>query len=178
MTTATLTPPARQREELAAQLEDGIATLRDSEQFQRWLDVASKFHGYSFSNQVLIGIQCPNASRVAGFKAWQSMGRQVLRGEKAIKILAPTFFRKDCTCAGDCDCPSSAVRFRSVSVFDISQTDGEPLPEIANLLTGDGLGLVERLEALAVAEGLTIDRNPDNARNGANGWYSRTRKLI
>lgn len=178
MTTATLTRPDQKREELADKLEQGVAALRDSEQFHRWLDTASKFHSYSFGNQLLIGMQRPDASQVAGFRAWQGMGRQVRKGEHAIKILAPTFFRKGCACSGDCDCPSSAVRFRSVCVFDVSQTAGEPLPEIVSLLTGEGLGLPERLEALAKAEGLKVDRDPDNARNGASGWYSRSRALI
>ena len=178
MTTATLTPPAQKREALAARLEEGIAKLRDSGEFQRWLDTAARFHTYSWGNQLLISLQRPDASQVMGYSGWKQVGRQVCRGEKAIKILAPTFFRKSCRCSGDCDCPSNAVRFRSVNVFALEQTDGEPLPEIVTLLTGDGLGLPQRLEALAVAEGLTIDRDPDNARNGANGWYSRTRKLI
>ncbi len=173
MTTSTLSRPQQKREELAAQLEQGVAALRESDRFKAWLDAASKFHSYSFGNQILIGMQRPDASRVAGYRAWQGMGRQVLRGEKAIKILAPTFFRKGCNCAGACECRATeAVRFRSVSVFDVEQTSGEPLPEIVTLLTGDGLGLPQRLEAIATAEGLTVNRDPDNARNGANGYYT------
>lgn len=179
MSTATLSRPQQKREELTAQLEQGVAALRESQHFQHWLDTASKFHSYSFGNQILIGMQRPDASRVAGYRAWQGMGRQVLKGEKAIKILAPTFFRKGCNCAGDCECRATeAVRFRSVSVFDIEQTDGEALPEIVTLLTGDGLGMPEQLMNLAKAEGLTVDRDPTNAQNGANGWYSRERSLI
>ncbi len=179
MTTSTLSRPRQKREELTAQLEQGVAALRESDRFQRWLDTASRFHSYSFGNQILIGIQRPDASRVAGYRAWQGMGRQVLKGEKAIKILAPTFFRKGCNCGDACECRATeAVRFRSVSVFDVEQTTGEPLPEIVTLLTGDGLGLPERLEAIATAEGLTVDRDPANAQNGANGWYSRERALI
>ena len=179
MTNPTLSRPEQKREELAAQLEQGVAALRDSEEFKRYLDVAARFHSYSFGNQILIGMQRPDASRVAGYRAWQGMGRQVLKGEKAIKILAPTFFRKGCNCAGDCECRATeAVRFRSVSVFDIAQTDGDALPEIVGLLSGDGLGLTPALETLARAEGLTVDRDPANAQNGANGWYSRERALI
>ncbi len=179
MTSTTLSRPNQKREELAAKLEQGVAALRDSEEFKRYLDVAARFHSYSFGNQILIGMQRPDASRVAGYRAWQGMGRQVLKGEKAIKILAPRFFRKACNCAGSCECKATeAVRFRSVSVFDIAQTDGEALPEIVSLLTGDGLGLTPALETLARAEGLTVDRDPANAQNGANGWYSRDRSLI
>ena len=179
MSTSTLSRPEQKREELAAQLEEGVAALRDSEEFRRYLDVAARFHSYSWGNQLLIGLQRPDASRVAGYRAWQGMGRQVLKGEKAIKILAPTFFRKACNCAGDCECRATeAVRFRSVSVFDIAQTDGDALPEIVTLLSGDGLGLTPALETLARAEGLTVDRDPANTQNGANGWYSRDRSLI
>ena len=173
MTTSTLSRPQQKREELTAQLEQGVAALRESEHFQHWLDTAARFHSYSFGNQILIGMQRPDASRVAGYRAWQGMGRQVLKGEEAIKILAPTFFRKGCNCTGACECRATeAVRFRSVSVFDIAQTYGEELPEIVALLTGDGLGLPQRLEAIAEAEGLTVSRDPDNARNGANGYYT------
>ena len=179
MTTATLSPPAQKREELTAQLESGVAALRDSEEFRRYLDVAARFHSYSWGNQLLIGIQRPDATRVAGYRAWQGMGRQVLKGEKAIKILAPTFFRKACNCQRECDCRATeAVRFRSVSVFDIAQTDGDALPEIVTLLSGDGKGLTPALETLARAEGLTVDRDPGLAQNGANGFYSRERQLI
>ena len=179
MSTATLSRPRQKREELAAQLEQGVAALRDSEHFQHWLDTAARFHSYSWGNQLLIGIQRPAASRVAGYRAWQGMGRQVLKGEKAIKILAPTFFRKGCNCAGDCECRATeAVRFRSVSVFDIAQTDGEALPEIVTLVSGNGKGLTPALETLARTEGLTVDRDPANSQNGANGWYSHERSLI
>ena len=178
MTTSTLSRPRQKREELTAQLEQGVAALRESEEFIRYLDVAARFHRYSFGNQILIGMQRPDASRVAGYRAWQGMGRQVRKGQKAIKILAPTFFRKGCNCTGDCECRvTEAVRFRSVAVFDIEQTHGKALPEIVTLLTGDGLGLPQRLEAIATAEGLTVDRDPDKA-NGANGFYSRERALI
>ncbi len=180
MSTSTTLPRTHQkREELTAQLEAGVAALRESGEYQHWLDTAARFHHYSFGNQILIGMQRPDASRVAGYRAWQGMGRQVLKGEKAIKILAPTFFRKACNCRSECECRATeAVRFRSVSVFDIAQTDGDTLPEIVTLLSGDGLGLTPALETLATAEGLTVSRDPDMARNGANGFYSRERQLI
>ncbi len=179
MTTATVPRPQQKREELTAQLEQGVAALRESDEYRHWLDTAARFHQYSWGNQLLISIQRPDASRVAGYRAWQGMGRQVCNGQKGIRILAPTFFRKGCNCGDACECRANeAVRFRSVSVFDIEQTDGAALPEIVTLLAGDGLGLPQRLEALADAEGLTVDRDPANARNGANGWYSRDRALI
>ncbi len=179
MSTPTLSPPSHKREELTAKLEAGVAALRESGEYQRWLDTAARFHSYSFGNQILIGIQRPDASRVAGFHAWKGLGRHVLKGEHGIRILAPTRFRKTCECGDACDCRATeAVRFRSVSVFDVGQTDGKALPEIVTLLAGDGRGLTPALQALATAEGLTVDRDPANGHNGANGWYSRDRALI
>ena len=179
MTVSIVPPTPQKREELTAQLEAGVAALRESGEYQRWLDTAARFHSYSWGNQLLISIQRPDASRVAGYRAWRDMGRQVCKGQKAIKILAPTFFRKGCDCGDACECRATeAVRFRSVSVFDVAQTDGAALPEIVTLLAGDGLGLTPALAALASAEGLAVDRDPANARNGANGYYSRDRALI
>ena len=89
MTTSTLSRPQQKREELADKLAQGVAALRDSEDFKRYLDVAARFHSYSFGNQILIGMQCPDASRVAGYRTWQGMGRQVRKGERGIRILAP-----------------------------------------------------------------------------------------
>ena len=89
MTTSTLSRPQQKREELADKLAQGVAALRDSEEFKRYLDVAARFHSYSFGNQILIGMQYPDASRVAGYKTWQGMGRQVRKGENGIRILAP-----------------------------------------------------------------------------------------
>ena len=180
MTTPTLSRTHQQREELTAQLEAGVAALRESGEYQRWLDTAARFHSYSWGNQLLISIQRPDATRVAGFHAWKGLGRHVLKGEHGIRILAPTRFQKTCECGDACDCRATgeAIGFRTVSVFDVAQTDGAALPEIVTLLAGDGLGLTPALAALATAEGLTVDRDPANARNGANGYYSRDRALI
>jgi len=181
MTSTTLSRSQEKREEVTAQLEAGVKALRESERFQAWLDTASKFHAYSWGNQLLIAIQRPDASRVAGFQTWKDLGRHVVKGEKGIRILAPTRFRKECECSDRCKCPGQAVGFRTVCVFDVAQTDGKPLPEIVSELEGDATGLPETLEELAKAEGLTVDRNPDTGRRapaGANGFYSRDRRLI
>ena len=77
-------------------LEQGIKDLTSSERWTAWLESAAKFHHYSFGNQLLIALQRPDASRVAGFRAWQELGRQVLKGEHGIRILAPMLLtRKD-----------------------------------------------------------------------------------
>ena len=174
MTTSTLSRPQQKREELAAQLEQGVAALRDSEQFKRYLDVAARFHTYSFGNQILIGMQCPVASRVAGYKTWQGMGRQVRKGEKGIRILAPRPWKehRDGCARGKCECPDGGVGFASVSVFDVSQTDGDDLPELCADLAGDDAGLLAGLADIATAEGLEIDTTPDHAHGTAHGYYT------
>src|SRR4029077_18835414 len=80
---------SNRRDEILAALTDGIAQLTSSGKWQEWLTTQSKFHHYSFRNTLLIMIQRPDATRVAGFRAWQLLGRQVRKGEKAIWILAP-----------------------------------------------------------------------------------------
>src|SRR4051812_22390736 len=74
-------------ERLAQQLQEGVASFQSSDDFKRWLRVASRFHTYSLNNQLLILFQFPTATRVAGYRTWQSLGRQVKRGEKGINIL-------------------------------------------------------------------------------------------
>src|SRR4051812_30268930 len=75
--------------QLVKQLEEGVASIQSSEDFKRWLSVASRFHTYSLNNQLLILFQFPGATRVAGYRTWQSLGRQVVKGAKGISILAP-----------------------------------------------------------------------------------------
>ena len=174
MTTSTLSRPQQKREELADKLAQGVAALRDSAEFQRYLNVAARFHSYSFGNQILIGMQCPDASRVAGYKTWQSTGRQVRKGERGIRILAPRPWKehRDGCARGKCDCPDGGVGFTSVSVFDVSQTDGDDLPAITTDLAGDDAGLWAGLAEIATAENLEIDTTPDHAHGTAHGYYS------
>lgn len=109
-----------QLKELGAKLEE----LKTTEGWKAWLRTASYFHEYSMGNCVLIWSQRPAATRVAGYKAWQKMGRQVNKGERGIRIMAPMMIVDR---SGDED--AHILRFRAVSVFDIAQTSGDPLPE-------------------------------------------------
>jgi len=97
-----------------------------SERLTSFLDMLAKFHGYSFGNVMLIHRQRPDATHVAGYHAWQQLGRQVRKGEKGITIIAPMVFRKDESAD---DQTERSIRFKAVNVFDVSQTDGEPLPK-------------------------------------------------
>jgi predicted nucleic acid-binding Zn ribbon protein len=144
-------------EAVMKQLKNGVEGIQDSYQFRLFLTTMSKFHDYSIGNQILIMMQEPNATHVAGFVTWKELGRWVKKGGKSISILAPRFPPRP-TCpkcgakvpkgAGFClKCGASVEEgeievapayFIVVSIFDISQTDGKPLPEFeVPVLTGE-----------------------------------------
>jgi hypothetical protein len=117
--------------ELTAHIEQTLESLavltgeaQQSEQFIEYFKSASRFHSYSLGNIMLILWQKPAATHVAGYHAWQKMNRYVRKGEKGIAILAP------CAYSDKADITKTRIFFKTVWVFDISQTDGEPLPEI------------------------------------------------
>lgn len=166
----------RQRE-LTQELERGFVAVRDSERFKHYLSTIARFHDYSMCNCLLIWAQRPDATRVAGFQTWRGMGRYVKRGEKGIRIMAPMPWRRVEDVDGEEEVTAEGCSFKAVSVFDLSQTDGEGLPTIADDLAGDDAGLFDRLAVLATTEGLSIDRTPGRG-NGSNGFYARDRKLI
>src|SRR5713226_9007265 len=107
-------------------LAEAVARMADSETFGAWLRARAAFHDYSFGNVCLIVSQRPDATQVAGYKTWQRLGRQVRKGEHGIRILAPCVVKRE-TNTGE---EARAMFFRTVSVFDVAQTDGEPLPEL------------------------------------------------
>jgi hypothetical protein len=162
-------------EDLQAQIERGVAELVEGEDWRRWLEVAARFPRYSFRNTLLIRMQCPSASAVMGYRAWQALGRQVRAGERGIRILAPCVYKRD----DDPDEPTCVLRgFKAASVFDVSQTEGEPLPRPAavTLLEGDApAGLWDALAGQVVGEGFTLERSelPGTA-NGTTDFGART----
>src|SRR5262249_15236013 len=118
------------RERLAA----AVDALVSSDQWTAWLESRARFHDYSFGNIMLIAFQRPDATQVAGYKAWQSMGRQVRKGEHGIAILAPIVRRVKDEETGKYqdardDAGQRVVRFRTLYVFDVEQTYGDELPE-------------------------------------------------
>jgi len=124
------------KDETLERLTNGIAQLTSSDSWTTWLRVQARFHRYSFSDALLVALQCPGATRVTGFHTWRRLGRTVRRGESALWILAPVTRRV----ASDDDPEQSThivTAFRPVPVFDISQTEGDPLPEICTRLSGD-----------------------------------------
>ena len=134
------TSPSERLKALTDQLEQGVSDIFQSGQYAAYLTAMSKFHHYSFGNTMLIFMQCPNATNVAGYHDWRrNFGRQVKRGERGITILAPCPYRRQEEVEETAPDGSSSksvqwvqrMSFRTVTVFDISQTEGKPLPEIA-----------------------------------------------
>ncbi len=161
------------------ELEGRVAALAEDDDWNRYLDTMSRFHHYSFSNQMLIAMQTKSqATRVAGFKTWQGMNRQVRKGEKGIAILAPKTIRKDATDSagkpivgpdGKPAKKSVVIGFTAVSVFDVSQTDGEPLPDGESMTTlseEPPPGFQEDLTAAITESGYAVsyDDIPGSAR--------------
>ena len=131
-----------------------------SETLKKYLNAMSQFHSYSWNNCILISIQMPDASLVAGFRRWLQLGRHVRKGESGIGILAPLAFRKEVEAENGEQRTESGIRgFRVVHVFDISQTDGDELPSFAKLRGEPGVFL-ERLEALARKNGIELRYEP------------------
>lgn len=147
--------PAERLKEVTDKLEAGVTEVFEGGRFADYLQTMSRFHHYSFGNILLIAMQFPGASQVAGFNDWKKkFGRNVKKGEKGIKILAPCIFeaveeREKLDPANQRPIVDSsgkpmaerrrveAKRFKVVTVFDVSQTEGKELPEIAPVLTGD-----------------------------------------
>jgi antirestriction protein ArdC len=137
---------------LATALERG-----QSDAMKTYLAALSRFHHYSFGNVMLIAMQKPDATRVAGFQTWKSFGRYVKKGEKGILIIAPMVIRSKGDAGeenGDGE-DRTILRFKAVYVFDVSQTDGEPLPEPARI-AGDPSHHTERLKAFVASMGIEL----------------------
>jgi len=134
-----------------------------SDALKRYLEAMSRFYEYSFGNVMLIVMARPDATRVAGFQTWKKLGRYVKEGEKGIVIIAPMALRKKHGEAnGQADSPDekhdeeTILRFRAVYVFDVSQTDGEPLPDFARV-GGSLNGETELLKAFVTTQGITLE---------------------
>ena len=181
--------------EITDRLEAGIQELFNSEQYRTWLRTMSKFHSYSLNNTLLIAFQMPEATLVAGYTAWQKQfGRQVLKGEKGIKILAPTPFKKKLEMEkldektqqpildenGDPVTEQQEIlipAFKVVSVFDVSQTEGRELPTIG---VDELSGTVEQYEQMfaALKRSCPVPVAFENIEGGAKGYYHQLEQRI
>ena len=187
--------PAEKLKEITDRLEQGIAELFDSERYKEYLKVMSKFHNYSFRNTVLIAMQKPDASLLAGFSAWKNnFERNVMRGQKGIKIIAPSPYKikqemqkidphtqkpiigkdgKPVTEEKEITIPA----YKVVSVFDVSQTEGKELPDIAvDELTGDVDRYKDFFAALEKTSPVPIAF--ENIEGGSHGYYHLEDKRI
>lgn len=172
-------------ESMHSQLAERIGSLDSLQAWGAWLRFANSFHRYSFNNTVLIWAQKPEATMVAGYRSWQAKGRQVRRGETAIKVFGPVTTREPkLDVQGrpirDADGkPVQDVRIvgvKPVSVFDVSQTDGDPLPEPpqATLLTGQAPpGLWDALQTFVQAQGYAVSRGDCGDANGITMFDTR-----
>lgn len=159
--------------QLAAELEQG-----PSDTMKNFLTAMSKFHRYSFGNIMLITLQRPDATHVAGFRTWRKFNRWVKKGEKGIVIMAPMAIHArptDTETGNGSEENPVFVRFKAVHVFDVAQTDGEPLPEPASV-NGDPGGLTEKLKAFVAAQGITLEHAA--TLGGADGVSSGTKIIL
>lgn len=185
----------QQMKEITERLEQGVKELFTSERYMEYLKTMSQFHNYSFNNTMLIAMQKPDATLVAGYQAWQKkFKRQVKRGEKGIQIIAPTPIREkeevekfdpvtnEPILRPDGKPETEEIehiipRFRLTTVFDISQTYGEPLPELE---TPELIGSVENFEIFmqAIREVSPVPIRFNEIESGAKGYYSNVNKEI
>ena len=188
-------PTNRERlREITEGIEQGIKELFESEKYMRYLSVMSRFHRYSVNNTMLIYMQKPDATLVAGFNKWKNQFElHVKKGEHGITIIAPTPYKKKIeemkrdpdTQAPILDADGKAVMeekeieipmFRPVKVFDVSQTDGKPLPQLASSLSGNVQNYDVFMEALKRSAPVPIEFEPMAA--GMDGYFSSDNQRI
>jgi len=171
------------KKELLERIKKGVEDIRNSENFKKWLKVQARFHKYSFGNTILILLQKPDATKVAGFKAWQKMGRRIKKGEKGIAIFAPIIIKKqrddienDLELELDelelfddnelqLEEPEEPEReeevlvgFKITHVWDISQTTGRPLAEICLDIQGEvDEAYLDALVSIAESHDITVE---------------------
>lgn len=173
--------------EITASIEDGIKELFQSETYAQYLQTMSRFHHYSVNNQVLIHMQKPDATLVAGFNKWKNQfGRNVIKGEHGIKIIAPTPFKKKIeqekldpdTQLPMLDADGKIITeektiqipmYKPVTVFDVSQTEGKPLPQLAHDLSGNVANYDVFMEALRRSSPVPI--SIEVMRGGMDGYF-------
>lgn len=186
--------PAEKIKEITDKLEKGISDLFESDRYMKYLKVMSKLHNYSFNNSLLIAMQRPDATMVAGYTSWKvNFHRNVNKGEKGIKILAPAPYKinKDIEkidpltqkpILGKDGKPIKervqviVPAYKVTTVFDVSQTSGEKIPEITTELKGDVKEYDQFYEAIKRTSPVPIEFR--QIHDGANGYYHLQDKII
>ena len=192
-TTIPLPVPGKDMDRIMQALESGVEELFTSNRYQEFLKTMAKFHNYSFNNTMLIAMQRPDATLVTSYKNWQSMGRQVMKGEKGITIIAPAPYKKmkekevldenQRPIMGSDGKPKTeqvevtVPHFKAVTVFDIAQTSGEPIQTLApELLTAAVQDFDSFMQAIQKISPVPI--RFDEIDGNANGYYHNADKEI
>lgn len=166
--------------EILDQLEKGVSELFESDRFKEYLTCMSKFHNYSLNNTLLIAMQKPDATLVAGFNAWKDKhGRMVKKGEKGIRILAPYTYKVEVESEVEGEPTKEVERrgFKPTYVFDVSQTEGKELPSIAvNELSGEVNEYNKLFRALRIICPVPVDF--EEIEGGSKGYFSDSEKRI
>lgn len=181
-------------EEITKKLEQGIQELFESEKYERYLKVMSKLHNYSFNNSLLIAMQKPDATMVAGFTSWKkNFHRTVKKGEKGIRILAPSPYKvnkevdkidpvtKQPMLGRNGEPIKEHVQltipaYKITTVFDVSQTEGEKIPEIATALKDEVNDFEKMFQIIEKVSSVPIVL--DQINSAANGYYDLEKKVI
>ena len=191
--TIPLPVPGKDMDSIMQSLESGVEELFTSNRYQEFLKTMAKFHNYSFNNTMLIAMQRPDATLVTSYKNWQSMGRQVMKGEKGITIIAPAPYKKmkekevldenQRPIMGTDGKPKTeqvevtVPHFKAVTVFDIAQTSGEPIqtlaPELLTAAVQDFDSFMQAIQKISPVP-IRFDEIDDNA----NGYYHNADKEI
>jgi len=181
--TSTRNSKTDRRAEITQKLSDGISALVTTGAWQAYLDVQARFRTYSFGNTMLIMAQCPHATRVMsygkkdGSTGWLSLGRNVIKGERAIWIWAPATRKTEDEETGEV---KRSTFFVPVPVFDVSQTEGAELPEPVKRLTGEApAGLLDRVVAFIESQGFSVAfvpfiDHPASQVNGRTSWAGKS----
>ena len=192
-TTIPLPVQGKDIDSIMQSLESGVEKLFTSNRYQEYLKTMAKFHNYSFNNTLLIAMQRPDATLVTSYKNWQSMGRQVMKGEKGITIIAPAPYKKmkekevldenQRPIMGNDGKPKTekvevtVPHFKAVTVFDIAQTSGEPIQTLApELLTAAVQDFDSFMQAIQKISPVPI--RFDEIDGNANGYYHNADKEI
>lgn len=163
-------------EDITKQLQQGVKDVFSSDRYKNYLDCMSKFYHYSASNCLLIAMQCPEASLIAGYKAWKTkFNRNVRKGEKAIKIIAPCPHKKTITDDAGNETEITFTTYRAACVFDVSQTEGQELPTMCNTLTGSVAGCVDLIRKLEAISPVPVRYE---SIKKANGYFNFVDKVI
>lgn len=192
-TTIPLPVQGKDMDSIMQSLESGVEELFTSNRYQEFLKTMAKFHNYSFNNTMLIAMQRPDATLVTSYKNWQSMGRQVMKGEKGITIIAPAPYKKmkekevldenQRPIMGTDGKPKTeqvevtVPHFKAVTVFDIAQTSGEPIqtlePELLTAAVQDFDSFMQAIQKIS-----PVPIRFDEIDGNANGYYHNADKEI